>query len=125
VATAPDESTGGLKPVNGVVDPKIVGVDESTGLPTDFEVKTHTQKYDIAENYKVAENRIKTSLSASMKHLIENIKGKFDSAGRFTYPGASTIVFGRPQLANNGDVYADIDFQPYVHESLFLSFYLS
>jgi hypothetical protein len=105
-------STEGPKTTNGVVCPKMVGINASTGLPNDFKVASRDMRYDIAMNFVTAESNIRNALSDRLKHIIENIEGKFDTTGRFVYPGASTLSFGPPQLANNGDVYADIDFLP-------------
>ncbi|KAK3295312.1 uncharacterized protein B0H64DRAFT_459310 [Chaetomium fimeti] len=112
VPAVADLRTDGPKAANGIVCPKIVGLNESTGLPKDFKVETRDMRYDIKMNFEKAEAKIKSALSDRMKHLIESIKGKFDTTGRFVYPGASTLSFGPPQLANNGDVYANIDFLP-------------
>jgi hypothetical protein len=96
------------------VDPKVTRLDESTGLPKDFDVQLGQQQYDIGKGYEIAKAKIRDGLSERMKYFVGHLKERYRATGRFVYPGTGTLTFGRPKIAANGDVYADIDYLPYV-----------
>lgn len=104
----------------GVIEPTVEGLDErvtvngkdnpNIDLPANISFKT-SQRYS-GDAVEVPLGEIRKALRERLAQLIKSLKAKFRSSGRFVYPATGTFQFGEPRLADNGDVYADVDYLP-------------
>lgn len=104
----------------GVIEPTVERLDErvtvdgkdnpNVDLPADIKFKT-SYRY-TGDAVEVPLGEIRKALRERLAQLIKSLKAKFRSSGRFVYPATGTFQFGDPRLADNGDVYADVEYLP-------------
>ena len=101
----------------GVIEPTVEGLiddaaDKLYGLPKDTRFRLIDQRYDIAKGWEASLDKLRIELRQRVQHVSSSLEGRFRSTGRFVYPGTGTLSFGPPKIADNGDIYADVDYVP-------------
>ncbi|KAK0614429.1 hypothetical protein B0T14DRAFT_499699 [Immersiella caudata] len=95
---------------NGVIQPRITGVNPDTNLPADIKIVPGNMKYVLHDaNVKISKN-MADKLKSIVGTMDKTLVGRCASAGQFTYPGAGELVFGKPMLSARGDLVADITY---------------
>ncbi|KAK2006250.1 hypothetical protein LZ32DRAFT_544368 [Colletotrichum eremochloae] len=97
---------------SGVITPVIEGLNEDKTLPADMQVVVTDEAYNISNSHEEMKVIIKKNMANSLKSSTLFIENRFDSAGRFFYPGTGVLEFKEPYLSDTGHIYCNIDYKP-------------
>ena len=104
-------------PANGVMEPKVEGLDPVTLLPFDFSVPDATftkNNYPglVTNTPPSLKKFLVESLSRSIGYINLGLVKRFKTIGKFVYPGNGSLSFRKPMFGRLGNVLAEVDFKP-------------
>lgn len=107
----PSEVKTNKEILNGVIEPHVKGIDEATGMPTDFKLNTDDMSYVLDKTHLKVGLAVEDRVKAAVKNITANLQNKFTNVGRFYYPGGQELTFGDPLLTRQGDLIATITYK--------------
>jgi hypothetical protein len=113
-----DESKADAKIPNGVIEPSFVGVkteiDASTNeelrLPTNLTATVPSMSYVLDNRHEKIKKAMRYSIGIKLGRAARNIEKLFHGIGRFMYPGAGELAFGKPMITEHGHIVASVDY---------------
>ncbi|EJT77521.1 hypothetical protein GGTG_02628 [Gaeumannomyces tritici R3-111a-1] len=106
-----DSATGQPRLDYGVIEPTVEGIG-SDGLPRDANIRLIRQNYDIGKTWDEPLKYINKALKERLAQLTKSLLAKFRNSGRFVYPALGVLKYEDPMIADNGDVYCNVDYLP-------------
>ncbi|KAI1840643.1 hypothetical protein JX266_013150 [Neoarthrinium moseri] len=103
---------------NGVIEPTILKckierdpiTKEELLLPEDFKVEVGDMKWVLDSTHLNIVQAMKYSIGIGLGRAARNLETGFVGIGKFMYPGAGELAFGKPCITEHGHIVAAIDY---------------